>query len=79
MNRHIKISMTGPQTGKVWIGGEEVKEVIGVRFEVNVERDQPSHVTITRRVYGTVELEGQCDVTVLDNNGSRRWIGSEAG
>lgn len=78
MNRHIKISMTGPLTGKVWVDGEEVKDVVGLQFEVNLDTDLPSHVTITRRVYGTVELEGQCDVTVLDNNGSRRWTGSEA-
>lgn len=71
---HVKIQMTGPQTGKVWVDGQEMPQVVAVTFKVDAsDMDGIAYVEIVQRVYGDIEIDGQMDVTVLSNLGSRQY------
>lgn len=72
---HIKIEMTGPYTGKVWVDGVELEKVTSVGFDVSVlGRARPAHVTIEQTLWADeFSFCGQADVTVLDNKGARMY------
>lgn len=73
---NVRIEMTGPSTGKVYVDGQEIHQVVAVRFEVDVRkgRDRVSSVEIVQRIVpDSLEIQGQADVTVLDNLGARQY------
>lgn len=67
--------MTGPRTGKVWVDGIELTDVVAVRFGVDVSKHRDGYgcLEVVQRFYKEIEIEGEMDVTVLDNNGSRTF------
>lgn len=71
---NVKVQMTGPQTGKVWVDGVEIDHVVALKFEVDASKeDGLACLEIVQRVRGEIEINGQIDVTVLDNFGSRLY------
>lgn len=67
----VRIEMTGPQTGRVWVDGLEIRHVVALRFAVDVrDKDVGPGLEIVQRVYGDMTIDGVMDVTALDS-GSR--------
>ena len=72
----VRIEMTGRNTGRVYVDDREVDNVVAVRFEVDVRqgKEAVSSVEIIQRIVpDSVDIQGQADVTVLDNLGARQY------
>lgn len=77
-NSHVRIVMTGPGQGKVYLNGEEVENVLG--FEVSAGVGLLTTVSL-EIIAANVELDldkskiekNVVDVTNLNNDGSRKY------
>lgn len=77
--RKVRIEVLGLNQAKVWVDDVEQKNLVGIRLNVGIDDDEAASVVLTQRIYGgVVEVSGAMDVTVLDNEGSRRWAPAEA-
>lgn len=70
--RKVRVSMSGPNTGEVFIDGEKVLGVVGVEFSASV--DATPEVKITLRAIA--DFEGVADVTTFEDK-ERRFAISE--
>ena len=72
----VRIEMTGRNTGRIYVDDREVDNVVAIRFEVDVRKGKEavSSVEIIQRIVpDSVDIQGQADVTVLDNLGARQY------
>jgi hypothetical protein len=74
---HVKIELTGPSTGKVWVDGVEQENLVAVSFDVGIS--SPALVELVQRIHPTtLEIDGPMDVTVLDNQGARTFVEADS-
>ena len=82
MRAKVRIEMTGPRQGKVWVDDVEQTNVVALSMDVDVRKgeDIPCRVLITQAIYpSALEIEGEMDVTTLANLGARMYVGPAKG
>jgi len=68
MNDEIRIQMTGPCRGKVWVNGEEMTGVIAIEFSAGLDRINTVRLSlIAKTVIITGPAEVVRDVTDLSS------------
>lgn len=65
MKNSFRVEFTGPMTGRVWLNGTEVNDVVSVKFDGST--GEPA--TVTLKLYAkTIDIAAP-DVAVIDASG----------
>ena len=72
----VRIEMTGPSSGEIWVDGVQLEKVVAIRFNVDLrpESESPTQVEVVQKFYPTeLDIVGnEVDVTTMGNYGARR-------
>lgn len=64
----VEIHLTGPKTGTITVDGEQLKQVVAFKLEVDIRDDSIASLEVVQRFHGDFDVKARAlDVTTLED------------